>query len=102
MRIQLHGLRIALVTLAVAGFAAVAAAQATNPPAPPSPATPVEEERANIEAAFARADADGDGKLSVQEAARLPAVAAKFDNLDRDKDGFISHDEFVTGVRVQR
>lgn len=49
------------------------------------------------EAAFKRADANSDGKLSKDEAARLPAIAAKFDELDRDKDGFLSMAEFAAG-----
>lgn len=105
---RMHAFRTTALAAVIAGFATAAMAQATNQPTPPNPpvpsppATPVEDERSSIEAAFARADADGDGKLNVQEAARLPAVAAKFDDLDRDKDGFISHDEFIAGVRIQR
>ena len=49
------------------------------------------------EAAFKRADANSDGKLSKDEAARLPAIAAKFDELDRDKDGFLTMAEFTAG-----
>ena len=49
------------------------------------------------QAAFKRADANGDGKLSKDEAARLPAVAARFDELDKDKDGLLSMAEFAVG-----
>jgi hypothetical protein len=48
------------------------------------------------EIAFMRADANGDGKLSKPEAARLPAVASKFDALDKDKDGMLSMGEYMT------
>jgi len=54
-------------------------------------------DRAAIEAAFARADTNNDGKLSKEEAARLPAIAARFAELDKDKDGSLSIDEFAAG-----
>ena len=43
-----------------------------------------------------RADTSGDGKLSKAEAARLPAVSAKFDALDKDKEGMLSMGEYMT------
>ena len=51
-------------------------------------------ERLAIEAAFSRADTNGDGKLSREEAGHLPAIALKFDDLDKNKDGFLSMEEF--------
>ena len=54
------------------------------------------------EAAFARADTNQDGKLSRAEAARLPEIAARFDELDRDKDGFLSLEEFLVGTATPR
>jgi hypothetical protein len=54
------------------------------------------------EAAFKRADANGDGKLSKEEAARLPAIAAKFDELDKDKDGTLSLSEFMAGYEAPK
>jgi Ca2+-binding EF-hand superfamily protein len=54
------------------------------------------------EAAFKRADANGDGKLSKEEAARLPAIAAKFDELDKDKDGALSMAEFMAGFETPK
>ena len=50
-----------------------------------------------MEAAFTRADGNGDGKLSKEEAARMPAIAAKFDELDTNKDGFLNMEEFAAG-----
>jgi hypothetical protein len=50
-------------------------------------------------AAFARADKDRDGKLSRAEAEQLPAVSQRFDQLDTNKDNFLSRDEFDKGVK---
>jgi Ca2+-binding EF-hand superfamily protein len=47
-----------------------------------------------IEAAFKRADSNGDGKLSKEESARLPEIQANFETLDKDKDGSLSMAEF--------
>lgn len=55
-------------------------------------------ERCAVEAAFARADTNGDGRLSREEVQRLPAIAAQFDALDADKDGFLSLEEFAAGA----
>jgi Ca2+-binding EF-hand superfamily protein len=49
-----------------------------------------------IEGAYTRADANRDGKLTRQEAAKLPAISAKFDDLDTDKDGMLNLAEFST------
>jgi Ca2+-binding EF-hand superfamily protein len=51
-----------------------------------------------INAAFKRADANQDGKLSREESATIPAIAEKFDQLDKDKDGFLSLAEFTAGL----
>jgi Ca2+-binding EF-hand superfamily protein len=53
--------------------------------------------RMATEAAFTKADANGDGKLSKDEAAKLPAIAAKFETLDKDKDGALTLAEFAAG-----
>ena len=55
-------------------------------------------DREAIEAAFARGDSNGDGKLSREEAQRFPEIAARFDSLDRDHDGFLSLMEFSVGA----
>ena len=55
-------------------------------------------DKAAVETSFGRTDANGDGKLSKEEAVKLPAIAAKFDEFDKNKDGFLSLDEFAAGV----
>ena len=61
---------------------------------PPAPGEPSARARLAVEAAFSRADVNGDGRLSRDEAAHLPAIALKFDDLDTNKDGFLSMEEF--------
>jgi Ca2+-binding EF-hand superfamily protein len=39
------------------------------------------------------ADKDGDGKISRTEAAALPRIAKHFDEIDTNKDGFVTMDE---------
>ena len=55
-------------------------------------------DREAIEAAFARGDSNGDGKLSRDEAQRFPEIAARFDELDLDHDRFLSFAEFAVGA----
>lgn len=44
-------------------------------------------------AAFKRADANQDGRLTREEAARMPAVADRFDDYDKDRDGTLTLEE---------
>ena len=69
-------------------------AQATFGPAPPTAA----QRAANIDAIFSRADVDKDGRLSREEAIRLPAVHERFDEIDTNKDRFLSRSEFDKGI----
>jgi ABC-type transporter MlaC component len=85
--------RIAALTLASVALAAPALTQAQA-------AAPTAQQQAGDKAAadaFKRTDANQDGKLSRDEAARLPAIAARFDELDKDKDGALSLEEFMAG-----
>lgn len=60
-----------------------------------APAKPAPEMSAKVQEAFARADKNGDGKLSKEEAAAMPAIVEMFDKADVDKDGFLSKAEFA-------
>ena len=87
--------RIAAVTLASLAFGAPVLSQA-QAAAPGAMQQAAAGDKAAADA-FKRADANQDGKLSKEEAARMPAIAAKFDELDKDKDGSLSLDEFMAG-----
>ena len=49
--------------------------------------------------AFDRADANGDGKLTLREAERYPAIAERFSQFDTDKNGSLSRTEFNQGLK---
>ena len=82
-------LKLASVLL-IAGFGA-SAVYAQTPPEPPKG------DRANRAAKMHErikaADKDGDGKISRAEAVALPRLAKHFDEIDTNKDGFITKDE---------
>ena len=59
-----------------------------------APIPPSRGSRDDLDAAFNRADANRDGKLSRQEIEHFPALAAHFDQMDTDGDQFLSRDEF--------
>jgi hypothetical protein len=48
----------------------------------------------NLDAAFNRADADRDGRLSRKEAEHFPMLSQRFDAIDMNRDSFISREEF--------
>lgn len=48
---------------------------------------------------FDRLDANGDGRLSREEAAAYPELAQRFEQIDANKDGFLSRDELVSKRR---
>jgi len=59
---------------------------------------PTAKARLAMEGAFARADLNSDGKLTRAEAVHLPAIEARFDELDTNHDGFLSLEEFIAGA----
>ena len=103
------GLALPVAALVIALFGATAHAQISSAPVAANP--PVRDpagagrggdpkQQAIIaanqqaDAAFQRADRNGDGKLSRAEADHLPAVAARFEQVDSNRDTFISRGEF--------
>jgi hypothetical protein len=84
-----QSLRSTFIALTIALPLAAVAQQPAPPPGGQAPAS------STPEIAFMRADANGDGKLSKAEAARLPGVSSKFDALDKDKDGALSMSEYM-------
>ena len=57
-------------------------------------ATPPKGEHAHkMHERFKAADKDGDGKISREEAIALPRIAKHFDEIDTNKDGFITKEE---------
>ena len=103
MKARLQRCRLTGALLVLASL--VCAATAQDRPGRDQPNTPVKvkaepsaRERMAMEAAFARADVNGDGKLTRAEAAHLPAIEARFDELDTNHDGFLSVDEFIIGA----
>ena len=49
----------------------------------------------DVDAAFDRADTNKYGKLSRTEAENLPAVAQRFEQIDTDRDTFVSREELM-------
>ena len=52
-----------------------------------------------LDAAFRRADLDGDGRLSRRETDHFPVLAERFEQIDRDGDQHLSLDEFQRAAR---
>lgn len=48
----------------------------------------------DVDAAFKRADRNGDGRLSREEAEHFPMLAQRFGQADGNRDGFLSRAEF--------
>jgi EF-hand domain pair/EF hand len=52
---------------------------------------------------FKEADANGDGQLSLDEVqAKMPRLASRFGDLDKDKNGLLSKEELAQGHRRPR
>ncbi|MFT3954241.1 MAG: EF-hand domain-containing protein [Piscinibacter sp.] len=93
MTLRASLIRFTLAT-ACTGFAAASMAQTAAPAGPDAKA------RMALEAAFTKADANGDGKITKDEAAKVPEISAKFDVLDKDKDGALTLAEFAAGFKA--
>ena len=100
-----HSLLTCLTTVSLVAAAQIAApaAPTTTPDAatagtgPETDSAPSARDKTVIKAAFYRAAMNGDGTLSNEEAARMPAVAAEFEELDTNKDGGLGMQEFSVG-----
>lgn len=87
----------AVLLAAGAGFGPCAMSQTAAKATKPDGGKPTSQAMAanqQSEAAFKRADTNGDGKLSRSEADHLPAIAARFEQVDANRDQFISMEEF--------
>jgi EF hand len=93
--IRFNVLRSTLIAaLATVAFAASAGDMA-------APAADSAKDRTTAESAFTKADANKDGRLSKEEAAMYPAVASKFEELDKDKKGYISLEQFSSAMSAE-
>jgi hypothetical protein len=90
-----------LVAAAALALSFGAKAQTMGPgsstPSPTPSATTSAKDIAVMESAFTWAHANNDGALSPQEASRMPAIAAKFSELDKNSDGVLSKAGFSVG-----
>jgi EF hand len=93
----------AVVLICIAGFVAAQATPQDPPSADTSAAAASQPDRGTklrlaamdtSVAAFRKLDADNDGRISALEAADNPRVAAAFTMGDKDKDGYLSKEEF--------
>ena len=62
----------------------------------------VEAQRKQAVARFKRADKNGNGKLSKQEAKALPGIYARFDQIDANHDGQVTPREIGRYARAQQ
>ena len=92
---------VLLVAAMTFGGVAGAQGQTTAPSPLPSASAAAESipanrvSRSDVDAAFDRADTNKDGKLSRTEAENLPSVAQRFEQIDTDRDTFISREELA-------
>jgi hypothetical protein len=84
---------MSMIIISAAAFAVAPAFAQLQAPAKPAAGSEA------AMAAFERADANKDGKLSKEESQSLPAIAERFDALDKDKDGALSKEEFAEATK---
>lgn len=75
-------------------LSAVTAVHAQSTAAPMAAGPQANATAKELDAAFAKADTNKDGKLDKKEAQMMPSVADRFEPLDANADGFISREEF--------
>ncbi len=93
---KFNALSVAIISVA-ALYMPMSYAQMTAPSQPASAAS--SSDTARYMEAFVRADKNGDGKLSKEEAESLPAIANRFEQIDTDKDGSISQAEYLAALK---
>jgi hypothetical protein len=71
---------------------------AANTPAPAGSTAPKLPSISEVNAAFDRADENHDARLTRAEADRFPEVARRFEQIDTNRDTFISREEFSKAV----
>ena len=64
-------------------------------------ATAARADKASIERYFQALDLDGDGYVSLAEAAGDPIIVQRFDRADRNRDGKLSNKEFANLRKVK-
>jgi Ca2+-binding EF-hand superfamily protein len=90
-------LNVAIIT-ALLGLGLGASAVFAEAPADQPKGDRAEKMQARLKAA----DKDGDGKISRAESAALPRIAKHFDEIDTNKDGFLTHEEMKAFHQKQR
>ena len=79
---------VAFVTVLLTAGIGASSVFAQTPPEPPK-----SDRAQKMHERLKAADKDGDGKISRAEAAALPRIAKHFDEIDTNKDGFITKEE---------
>ena len=88
----MKSVNIAVVTALLSASIGASSAFAQAPAQAPTDA-PKGERAHKMHERMKAADKDGDGRISRAEAAELPRLARHFDEIDTNKDGFITKEE---------